>query len=73
MCGRMSAFILRSYCFLFSAALRYAVHDTLATAAFSGLLLLKIAHIFPTELDLGADTTQVEQLTQLLSDVAAER
>jgi len=34
---------------------------------------LKMANLFPTELDLGAITAQVEQLAQLLSDVAAER
>ena len=55
------------------AALRYAVHDSLVTAAFSGLFLLKMANLFPSELDLGALTSQVEQLAQLLSDVAAER
>jgi hypothetical protein len=32
-----------------------------------------MANLFPTELDLGAITAQVEQLAQLLSDVAAER
>ncbi|KAG7098513.1 hypothetical protein E1B28_000457 [Marasmius oreades] len=57
----------------YRAALRYAVHDSLVTAAFSGLFLLKMASLFPTELDLGAISTQVEQLAQLLSDVAAER
>jgi hypothetical protein len=57
----------------YRAALRYAVHDSLVTAAFSGLFLLKMANLFPTELDLGAITGQVEQLAQLLSDVAAER
>nr|GAT56380.1 predicted protein [Mycena chlorophos] len=57
----------------YRAALRYAVHDSLVTAAFSGLFLLKMAHLFPAELDLGAITAQVEQLAQLLSDVAAER
>ncbi|KAK0213045.1 hypothetical protein DFS33DRAFT_1464788 [Desarmillaria ectypa] len=57
----------------YRAALRYAVHDSLVTAAFSGLFLLKMASLFPAELDLGAITTQVEQLAQLLSDVAAER
>ncbi|KAF9012314.1 hypothetical protein BDQ17DRAFT_1232266 [Cyathus striatus] len=57
----------------YRAALRYAVHDSLVTAAFSGLFLLKMANLFPTELDLGAITAQVEQLAQLLSDVAAER
>ena len=55
------------------AALRYAVHDSLVTLAFSGLFLLKMANLFPTELDLGAIMSQVEQLAQLLSDVAAER
>ena len=55
------------------AALRYAVHDSLVTAAFSGLFLLKMANLFPAELDLNVITAQVEQLAQLLSDVAAER
>ncbi|KJA19930.1 hypothetical protein HYPSUDRAFT_143069 [Hypholoma sublateritium FD-334 SS-4] len=57
----------------YRAALRYAVHDSLVTAAFSGLFLLKMANLFPTELDLGAIMVQVEQLAQLLSEVAAER
>ena len=56
-----------------SAALRYAAHDSLVSAAFSGLFLLKMAHLFSSDLDLNAITTQVEQLAQLLSDVAAER
>ncbi len=55
------------------AALRYAVHDSLVTAAFSALFLLKVANLFPGEVDLTAITGQVEQLAQLLSDVAAER
>jgi len=37
------------------------------------LFLLKMANLFPAELDLSALTAQVEQLAQLLSDVAAER
>lgn len=45
----------------------------MVTAAFSGLFLLKMANLFPAELDLGTITVQVEQLAQLLSDVAAER
>ncbi|KAI9509161.1 hypothetical protein F5148DRAFT_1275400 [Russula earlei] len=57
----------------YRAALRYAVHDSIVAAAFSGLFLLKMASLFPTELDLGAITGQVEQLAQLLSEVAAER
>ncbi|KAG5651169.1 hypothetical protein H0H81_009633 [Sphagnurus paluster] len=57
----------------YRAALRYAVHDSLVTAAFSGLFLLKMASLFPAELDLGAIIGQVEQLAQLLSEVAAER
>ena len=32
-----------------------------------------MASLFPTELDLGAITGQVEQLALLLSEVAAER
>ncbi|KAI0070159.1 hypothetical protein K474DRAFT_1609218 [Panus rudis PR-1116 ss-1] len=57
----------------YRAALRYAVHDSLVTAAFSGLYLLKMANLFPAELDLATIMVQVEQLAQLLSDVAAER
>ena len=57
----------------YRAALRYAVHDSLVTAAFSGLFLLKMANLFPAEVDLTAITGQVEQLAQVLSDVAAER
>jgi hypothetical protein len=55
------------------AALRYAVHDNLVTAAFSGIFLLKMACLFPAELDLGAIIVQVEQLAQLFVDVSAER
>lgn len=57
----------------YRTVLRYAVQDSLVMAAFSGLFLLKMAYLFPAELDLGAITVQVEQLAQLLSDVAAER
>ncbi|KIO30710.1 hypothetical protein M407DRAFT_20239 [Tulasnella calospora MUT 4182] len=57
----------------YRAALRYAVHDSLVTAAFSGLFLLKIANLFPGEVDINAIILQVEQLAQLLSEVAAER
>jgi len=57
----------------YRAALRYAVHDSLVTAAFSALFLLKMAHLFPADLDLVSITAQVEQLAQLLSEVAAER
>ena len=57
----------------YRAALRYAVHDSLVMAAFSGLFLLKMANLFPAEVDLAAITAQVEQLAQVLSDVAAER
>ena len=57
----------------YRAALRYAVHDSLVTAAFSGLFLLKMANLFPAEVDLAAITAQVEQLAQPLSDVGAER
>ncbi|KAF8625442.1 hypothetical protein AX15_005399 [Amanita polypyramis BW_CC] len=57
----------------YRAALRYAVHDSLVTAAFSGLFLLKMANLFPAELDLGSIMSQVEQLAQLFSEVAAER
>jgi hypothetical protein len=42
-------------------------------AAFSGLFLLKMANLFPDDLDLAAIMAQVEQAAQLLSEVAAER
>ncbi|EJD34230.1 hypothetical protein AURDEDRAFT_131278 [Auricularia subglabra TFB-10046 SS5] len=57
----------------YRAALRYAVHDSWVMAAFSGLFLLKIANLFPGEVDLNAITLQVEQLAALLSEVSAER
>jgi len=57
----------------YRAALRYAVHDSLVMAAFSGLFLLKMANLFPDDLDLSAIMVQVEQAAQLLSEVAAER
>jgi hypothetical protein len=58
---------------IYRAALRYAVHDVLAMPAFSALFLLKMARLFPGDLDAGSIMAQVEQLAQLLSDVAAER
>ncbi|KAF8739964.1 Fungal specific transcription factor domain, partial [Rhizoctonia solani] len=57
----------------YRAALRYAVHDSLVTAAFSGLFLLKVANLFPGEVDLAGIVVQVDQLANLLSEVAAER
>ena len=57
----------------YRAALRYAVHDHLVTAAFSGLFLLKVANLFPGEVEVPALIGQVEQLAGLLSEVAAER
>ncbi|KDN49813.1 hypothetical protein RSAG8_01878, partial [Rhizoctonia solani AG-8 WAC10335] len=57
----------------YRAALRYAVHDSLVTAAFSGLFLLKVANLFPGEVDLAGIIVQVDQLANLLSEVAAER
>ncbi|KAF8332612.1 uncharacterized protein EI90DRAFT_3145331 [Cantharellus anzutake] len=57
----------------YRAALRYAVHDSLVTAAFSGLFLLKMANLFPREVDLSGIIVQVEQLAQLFTEVAAER
>ena len=56
----------------YRAALRYAVHDHLATAAFAGLFLLKVAGLFPGEVEVPALLGQVEQLAGLLSEVAAE-
>jgi hypothetical protein len=58
---------------IYRAALRYAVHDGLVPAAFSALFLLKMAHLFPADCDLGSIAAQTEQLAQLLTDVAAER
>ena len=58
---------------IYRAALRYAIHDGLVPAAFSALFLLKMVHLFPGDLDLSSITVQVEQLVQLLSEVAAER
>jgi hypothetical protein len=55
------------------AALRYAVNETLVTAAFSGLFLLKMANLFPRDLDISAIMSQVDQLAQLLDEVASER
>ncbi|KAG8822314.1 hypothetical protein FRC17_009599 [Serendipita sp. 399] len=57
----------------YRAALRYAVHDSLVTAAFSALFLLKIANLFPGEVELPSIISQVEQLAQLLAEVAADR
>ena len=57
----------------YRAALRYAVHDSLVTAAFSGLFLLKMANLFPSDLDVEGIMVQVDQLAALLSEVAAER
>ncbi|CUA66751.1 Protein priB [Lentinula edodes] [Rhizoctonia solani] len=57
----------------YRAALRYAVHDSLVTAAFSGLFLVKVANLFPGEVDLAGIVVQVDQLANLLSEVAAER
>lgn len=58
---------------MISAALRYAVHDSLVTAAFAGLFLLKVASLFRREVDFLGIIAQVEQLAQLFSDIAAER
>lgn len=49
------------------------MHDSLVTASFSALFLIKVANLFPDEVDLNAIIGQVEQLAQLLSDIAAER
>jgi hypothetical protein len=57
----------------YRAALRYAVHDSFVAAAFSGLFLLKIANLFPGEVELPSIISQVEQLAQLLSEVGAAR
>ena len=38
----------------YRAALRYAVHDHLVTAAFSGLFLLEVANLFPGEVGVPA-------------------
>ena len=56
-----------------SAALRYAVHDTLMITAFSGVFLLKMVNLFPDELDVKELTAEVVRLAELLSYIAAER
>jgi hypothetical protein len=55
------------------AALRYAIHFTLVSAIFSALFLLKMANLFPSELDINAYIGQVEQLHQLILEVARDR
>ena len=57
----------------YRAALQYAVHDHLVTAAVTGLFLLKVANLFPSEVEVPALIGQVEQLSGLLSEVAAGR
>lgn len=57
----------------YRAALRYTVHDSLVTAVFSGLFLLKVANLFPNEVELPTLIGQAEQLAGLLNEVAAER
>ena len=46
----------------YRAALRYAVHDHLVTAAFAGLLLLKVAKLFPGKVEVLALLGQVRAL-----------
>ncbi len=58
---------------VYCAKLRYAVHESLVTIAFSGVFLLKIANLFPSDVELPTLLSQVEQLAGLLSEVAAER
>ena len=57
----------------FRAALPYAVHESMVTVAFSACYLLKVAILFPTEIDTHQVLSQVEELAGLLSEVAAER
>jgi hypothetical protein len=49
------------------------VHDSLVTAAFSGLFLLKIASLFRREVEFMGILSQVEQLALLFTEIAAER
>ncbi|KAF8883727.1 hypothetical protein BD779DRAFT_1443695, partial [Infundibulicybe gibba] len=56
-----------------SAALRYAVHDSLVTAAFPGPLSPKMADPFSSEPDPRVIIAQVEQPAQPPLDLAAER
>ena len=58
---------------IYRAALRYAIPGSLVPAAFSALFLLKMVHLFPADLDAVSITAEVEQLAQLLNDVAANR
>ncbi|CDZ97607.1 er-associated protein catabolism-related protein [Phaffia rhodozyma] len=57
----------------YRASLPFAVHYTHISAAFAATLLIRLARIFPTELDLRQTARDVEQLAKLLASVPAGR
>ncbi|KAL7409659.1 hypothetical protein BDY24DRAFT_402566 [Mrakia frigida] len=57
----------------YRANFRFAVHYTHVTAAFVGSLLIRIARLFPKELDLRQTAKDVDQLAGLLAEAGAGR
>jgi len=55
------------------ASLRCAIHDSLVMVAFSALYLLKIASIFPREIDISMVGVKADDLGALLVDAGADR
>lgn len=53
--------------------LRYAVHYTHVCAAFAATFLIRIARLFPAELDLRKTARDVEELARTLSEIPAGR
>lgn len=53
--------------------LRFAVHYTHVCAAFAASFLIRIARLFPKELDLRKTAKDVEELASILSEVPAGR
>lgn len=53
--------------------LRYAVHYTHVCAAFAATFLIRIARLFPAELDLRKTARDVEDLARTLSEIPAGR
>ncbi|KAK8869752.1 hypothetical protein IAR55_000320 [Kwoniella newhampshirensis] len=53
--------------------LRYAVHYTHVCAAFAASFLIRIARLFPNELNLKQTAKDIEQLANILSDIPAGR
>ncbi|WVQ78323.1 hypothetical protein IAT38_000408 [Cryptococcus sp. DSM 104549] len=53
--------------------LRYAVHYTHVCAAFAASFLIRIARLFPHELNLKKTAKDIEELASILSDIPAGR